>query len=107
MPVKVIHRFENMPMSAEKFIEMMSPEKMELRMKWDKSKSDYKYIIRFYAVVVTRSSFRRSGTFCCSRVSMHACKGEGGRFSSFLEMIYGELSKLYVVLLLRMGSESG
>ena len=37
VPVKVIHRFENMPMSAEKFIEMMSPEKMELRMKWDKS----------------------------------------------------------------------
>ena len=47
VPVKVIHRFENMPMSAEIFIEMMSPETMELRMKWDKSKGEYKYILRF------------------------------------------------------------
>ena len=47
VPVKVLHRFENMPMSAEKFIEMMSPEKMELRKKWDKSKGEYKLIIGF------------------------------------------------------------
>ncbi|CAB4020036.1 Hypothetical predicted protein [Paramuricea clavata] len=35
VPVKVLYRFENMPMSAEKFIEMMSPDKMDLREKWE------------------------------------------------------------------------
>jgi hypothetical protein len=33
--VKLLYRFENMPMSAEKFIEMMSAEKLDLREKWD------------------------------------------------------------------------
>ena len=33
--VKLLYRFENMPMSAEKFIEMMSAEKMDLREQWD------------------------------------------------------------------------
>jgi hypothetical protein len=37
VPVKLLYRFENMPMSAEKFIEMMSPEKMYLREKWENS----------------------------------------------------------------------
>jgi hypothetical protein len=35
VPVKVLYRYENKPMSAEKFIEMMSADKMDLREKWD------------------------------------------------------------------------
>ena len=41
VPVKLLYRFENMPMSAEKLIEMLSPEKLELRQKWDKTTGEY------------------------------------------------------------------
>ena len=37
VPVKLLYRFENLPMSAEKFIDIMSPKKLELRQKWDKT----------------------------------------------------------------------
>ena len=37
VPVKTLFQLENLPMSAEKFAEMMHPSNMEIRKKWDKA----------------------------------------------------------------------
>lgn len=37
VPVKTLFQFENLPISAEKFAEMMHPKNMEIRKKWDKA----------------------------------------------------------------------
>ena len=35
--VKILFKFKNLPMPAEKFAEMVHPENMETRKKWDKA----------------------------------------------------------------------
>lgn len=37
VPVKTLFQFENLPISVEKFAEMMHPSNMEIRKKWDKA----------------------------------------------------------------------
>ena len=37
VPIKILVKIENLPMSAEKFAEMVHPSKIDLRKKWDKS----------------------------------------------------------------------
>ena len=41
VPIKVLYMFEDMPISAEKFGEMMDPSNFELRTKWDEAFKDF------------------------------------------------------------------
>ena len=46
VPVKTLFQFENLPMSAEKFAEMIHPSNMEIRKKWDEAFAGYNYFIK-------------------------------------------------------------
>lgn len=44
VPVKVVYMMRDMPLSAEKFAEMMGPANMEFRREWDKAFTDYEVL---------------------------------------------------------------
>ena len=47
VPVKILFKFENLPISAGKFAEMVHPSNMLIRKKWDKAFTGLKLILEF------------------------------------------------------------
>ena len=65
VPVKTLYKFYNLPISAEKFAEMIHPSNMMVRKKWDKAFAGLKLLIPviFRAHVMSNTANSPSGGF--------------------------------------------
>ena len=73
VPVKVLFKFENLPISAEKFAEMCHPVNMETRKKWDKAFGGLKLFIPARRSMINfRCLLLMFGTFQRERKKSHS-----------------------------------